>query len=424
MNMFKKIIYITSLLASMIFASPAPAAPKVEITPQDWPELCYKTRAKSITCTRDYSFGALSYNIQASENEPILGVAYSTFDLTIYWDKNGLTGYKTTNKKVEERFNLSLIEQRAKKHNIPNWLSEAGTRAHERQHAKDHKNFNLLNFKGFDTLDTDKTEMIKRRAEISDRMEARAMAAGLEGMKKAIKEHITEISRDIKKIQREQEKLKKLEEQLLVHLNAIKEGNNKKILPEKKLSKLVNHIEELQHHSSDWDKNMAELNLKLTEYNNLLQNAEALMLRMSGTTPIIASGTLYVDAYNMYIKQGNMKNDEVFAEFINSQNAALEAYFEESIRELKDKKIASPYTRKYNVLPKEIEAMDFEITILDDSNRPVCRPCMVGDTMGTCKHPWCKNRNNKHSRYVREKGDYIPMNYDTLEPPKNRGNKY
>lgn len=416
--MFKKLIYRATMLALLICAAPAPATtPKGNDTLQDLAECTYQTTPKSITYKADYSFGALTYHVQAVEYQAIFGATTATYNLTVYWGNNGLSGYTVTDKKTFDRYNLDLIKQRAQKYNIPDWLAEAKTRSHEKQHAEDHKKFHLLNFVGFENLNTDKTSILERRANISTVMEARALAAELKGMKQAINKHIAEVKQEITKIQAEPKKLQKLEKKLQVHLNAIKSGNTKKILSEKKLSDLVEDIQELQSHRADWDKNIAALNLKITEYNNLLQNAESLMLRMNENAIIKDSGTRYVDAYNKYIKQGDMENNKAFTAFVQSQTPALDAYFEECVKELKAKKAVSPYTANYSKLPKFMNSMDFEMTMLDNNARPVCRPCMWGDTLGKCKHCWCPNYGNVPSKYAKQPGDYIPQNYATLEPP-------
>lgn len=360
MNILNKIINKTATLAFLIGGGLVPAAQKEDLTQQELPGTDYVTAASHISYTENFNFGAVTYHVQAYDYaSPFLGLAGVEYDVTIYWNDNGPCGYAVSDKKFSELYSSYWLGVQAKKHNVPVWLTEARTKAHEKQHIKDHKKFDLLNFKGFNNLETDKSSVEKRRAEISDRMEARAMAAGLEGMKKAIKKHINGVNKEIKNI--------------------------------KKSAK--------EQHSQE--QRIAELNKKLEEYQDLLQNAESLMLKMYGTTPIMASGTKYVDAYKIYIKQGDMLKDKKFAAFIYSQTPVLEAYFAECVKELRAKKSTSGYTE--SILLR---------------GRPVCRPCMWGDLLGKCKHCWCPNHGNVPSKYEKRKGDYIPDNYKTLEQKK------
>ena len=191
-----------------------------------------------------------------------------------------------------------------------------------------------------------------------------------------------------------------------VHKQAGQKKNHKKILSSAELSSL---------HSSlgDINKILIDYLEEINHYTELIQNAETMMLDNYSKSKIAISGTLYTEAYNKYIKTPSLKEDNMLTEknfkaLILTQEEILTDYFKACVTEL---------------IAKGKSDFEYTVTIPKKAN-PVCRPCMVGDTMGTCKHPWCKNRNNKHSRYVREKGDYIPMNYDTLEPPKNWGNKY
>ncbi len=128
------------------------------------------------------------------------------------------------------------------------------------------------------------------------------------------------------------------------------------------------------------------------------EELKQLMFELSGSLPIEVSGTTYEDAYKAYAENKTLNaQKKELKEAIKKHDAALMTYFQ------------NHYQRVAEMNPNK----EFESTRrYDTASRPVCMPCMMGDTLGKCKYIWCPNFGNRRSEFRSQKGDYIPSDYE------------
>ncbi len=419
MNAIQKIlsVAVAACLSFLMLAAPTPAsaAPKIKITPQPFPEHSYQTLPQRLVLKEDFSFGVATHSIfsyhSSQRDQRQAGWAASGYELSFAWNESGYTGFSVSNKTVKGGYDMELVQQTAQQLDVPVWLLESGVIGHEMQHARDFTAYDLLDFTGlgkeFD--DIDNSALKQRYAEITDCMEARAMEAELKAMSAAINSKIAEINAQIKKVDADIKTIKKLENKLSQHQKALNSGKTRNLLSDAELASVQAELRELQQRriSEDWDAQLLELKSQKNNLTDMKKNAEDIMLRTYGDATITASNTRYVDAYEKYIKnpaKGNkMSNNKNFQRVQNDNKHVIDAYLQACTQKLINNKNGSFYTVRIHI-PKEL--------------RPVCRPCAMRDTWGRCPHPWCVNGlGRNHSEYKHQPGDYIPLNYQTLEPP-------
>lgn len=127
---------------------------------------------------------------------------------------------------------------------------------------------------------------------------------------------------------------------------------------------------------------------------------------------ISGTSVKYADAYRMYVKNASSNekatSNSFFKKFITSRDEIVDNY----LRDYTEKVFIPTIKTGEHTSPKELT--------LPQNRRPVCRPCMLGDTMGKCTYAWCPNYGKQPSEYKQQPGDYIPINYETLEAPSSK----
>lgn len=397
----------------------AMGAPKVEIKPQTRPSLSYKTTPDTLVYNSDKSWGYMTYHMESFHNSQLAGWVTIGGDLTVSWKDEKITGYSETNRAIVGGYDINLITQAANSANVPVSIVEAGVIGHEKRHVEDHSNKknSLLSFEGFSGSSADASGIKERRAELSDRMEALAMTAEINAMKTKAKDS----QKKVKSIEKSLKRITTIQEQLH-NLNDPSNPKNAKKSPEKiekEINKLTKELQKLTDNRAKerWDEILPELREAAKYASWTDEQWEALMLEMIGDSRITGSGTKYVDAYNKYAKRYNAKKNRYDKISIKDQekqlhaavekyNPVLEAYFQEH------------YKQEIAANPSSSGFAEFE---LPQNVRPVCRPCMMGDTMGNCNYSWCANgKGNRCKDFKAQRGDYIPLDYDDpLSHPHN-----
>lgn len=421
MNMIKKtaITVVTCLSFLLGSAGTAFSAPKIEIKPQPRPDLTYKTTPGEVVYNSDKSWGYWTCKVFAPQYSALAGWVISACDLTVSWKDGKITGYSETNRTITGGYDINVVQMGAQKTGLPLFIVEAGVIAHEKRHVEDHSNKNnsLLSFKGVVDSTASTTGIMERRTELADRMEALAMTEQREAMKKTAKD----AANKVKKIEKNINRMNKIQEQLNI-LNDPTNPKNAKKTPEKiekEIAKLTKKFQKLRdlREKENWDANLPDLRegAKFASWTD--EQWENALLSLTGDSKISSSGTLYKDAYMKYAKSFNEKKKKhefvkvnkqakALTEAVRRHEPALMAYFEEHYK---------------NHIAADPDDSGYITAELPENVRPVCRPCMMGDTIGNCKYSWCANgKGNRCKDFKSQKGDYIPLDYnDPLSHPRD-----
>ena len=287
----------------------------------------YSVQGEELVCTADKKNGYMTYRIKSFQfSKGMAGWVEHAYKLTVKFENGKVKQYAVSDFNSAIQVDHLQIKQVADSHHIPEDFLKKAIFAHEKQHASDHKeNENsLISFVGFEKSSAGDSDILKRYAELTDRMEALAMTAQLKTMTRIAKKYPA-------------------------------------------------------------TKNMTKEELK------------QLLFELSGSLPIEVSGTTYEKAYKSYAENKSLKEQKIaLKQAIRNHDAALLTYFRNHYQKVveMDPNIEFESTRGY-----------------DTASRPVCRPCMMGDTLGKCKYIWCPNFGNRHSEFRSQKGDYIPSDY-------------
>lgn len=411
--MIKKTAITVATCLSFLLGSAGTAfsAPTIEIKPQPRPNISYKTTPGEVVYNSDKSWGYWTCEVSSSHYAMRAGWVNSAYDLIVSWKDGKITGYSETNRTITGGYDINAVQLGAQNTGLPVSIVEAGVIAHEKRHVDDHSNKknSLLSFEGFSDSTASTTGIMKRRSELVDRMEALAMTAQRDAMKKAAKD----ASAKVKSIEKNINQINKIQEQLNI-LNDPTNPQNAKQKPEnieKEIAKLTKNLQKLTalREKENWDAILSELREAAKYASRTDEQWENALLLLVGDSKIESSRTLYKNAYKQYAKSFNERKNKYEFVKINKQakaltdavishEPALMAYLEEHY---KNHIAANPDNSGY--VPAELPI----------NVRPVCRPCMMGDTIGTCSYSWCANgKGNRCKDFKSQKGDYIPLDYD------------
>lgn len=389
-------------------------ASHIEVYPSVRPNLQYSTALEQLVYSEDKTYGYMTYRVESFENDVQLGWATSALDLTIGWKDGKVTGYTESNRKLNGGYDYNLVKESAKQMNVPTYLLEAGVIAHEQQHLSDYEKYSLLGFSGFEKSTADNSRVKQRRAELSDRMEALAMTAELQAMRELVrnskqsqKSYQKQIDRKRKKIEQQLSQIQELQNQIAQFDNNA-QLSNKDIATKKKLEQKLKTLEE-KRNAERWDDQLLGLEELVTFGPMSDEELESFMLKMYGDARIDASGTKYVDAYQKYAKQYDEKKKKWQKISLKKQRSALAAA-EKNYQPVLMDYFQEHFQKKIDATPDGEETVHVK---LPTGRRPVCRPCMVGDTIGQCRYAWCANgKGTPCKNFKRQPGDYIPVNYN------------
>ena len=396
MKLWLKIIFLCTMLSATISLG---APKKNAILPQARPDTSYNVTPIRLIRSDDSNLGIATYRIRSFNLGSQVGWAITTEEITVTWKNGQYQGYQVGPSTQTGGYDLAMVEQTAKNWNIPFDVLESSIIAHEKQHMEDLKKYKSLNFIGFEDTSVDNQALQQRHNEIAVLLEARAVSAQINAFYKEIKSTKAKLGT------------------ITNQLNNHNKNSSKKVTGKKyDAGKLLNHDQyvALQDESKKLSGYLDALfkKNKRGQYILTKEAIEEFVLKLHGDAIISGTSVKYADAYKKYVKDASNKekatNNSFFAKFITLRNEIVDNYLR-------------IYTEKVLIPTIKTGKHTFsqELT-LPKNRRPVCRPCMLGDTMGKCKYAWCPNYNNQPSKYKQQPGDYIPINYETLEAPSSK----
>jgi len=173
---------------------------------------------------------------------------------------------------------------------------------------------------------------------------------------------------------------------------SISEGSEPiKIAEEKRLELL--YVMEARAVSAEINAYKKILNKRRVK--NAQKYAKEIVYASYGKAKIADTEMTYIEAHEKYAKSNLLK--------------MAKEYREELLKGLSNM-VNNRVVRKEEVY-RARSAARVIMHAASDSGRPVCRPCMWGDSIGKCQFWWCDNSGEYHSKYKRKPGDYVPNNY-------------